>query len=182
MKNIKTFLLVASLLFVSSTAISIHAHFQGDTQTEQRYAIIALCTAGIVAFSEKASVVLGAAVTVLSRFSSALENNTYIGQGILAFTQAYAATSALVLKAAKEQHVCYAQLTGAMTINATLTNLRQFDIIFFHFATDGTQRIVTFGTGFVSSGTLTIAASKDATAWGVFDGTNIKILGREVQA
>lgn len=123
-----------------------------------------------------------AAITALTKYSATEDNNSFEGKGVKAFTQAYAATSALVLKGgAKEQHVCYAQLTGAMTINATVTNLSQFDRIVFHFATDGTQRIVTFGTNFISSGTLTIAASKDATAEGWFDGTNIKITSREVQ-
>lgn len=122
-----------------------------------------------------------AAITTLTKYSNAAEDNSFQGRGIKAFTQAYAATSALTLVAAKEQHVCYAQLTGAMTINATVTNLKQFDRVVFHFATDGTQRIVTFGTNFISSGTLTIAASKDATAEGWFDGTNIKITSREVQ-
>lgn len=123
-----------------------------------------------------------AAITSLTQGSAATDNNSFESKGFKAYTVAYAATSALELVDAKEQHVCYAQLTGAMTINATVTNLKQFSRVVFHFATDGTQRIVTFGTNFISSGTLTIAASKDATAEGWFDGTNIKITSREVQA
>lgn len=124
-----------------------------------------------------------AAITTLTRFSSATDNNSYEAKGVKAFTQAYAATSALTLKAgAMLQHVCYAQLTGAMTINATVTNLSQFDEVVFHFNADGTNRVVTFGTNFISSGTLTVTAAKDATARGIFDGTNIKIVSREVGA
>lgn len=124
-----------------------------------------------------------ATVTTLSRFSAASDNNSYVGKGIKAFTQAYASTSALTLKAgAFRQHVCYAQLTGAMTINATVTSLEQFDEIIFHFGTDGTQRIVTFGTNFKSSGTVTIPADKGAIVRGIFDGTNILITSREIWA
>lgn len=121
-----------------------------------------------------------AAVTVTN---TAADNNSFESQGSKGFVQAYAATSALtLLGGCKEQFVCYAQLTGAMTINATVSALRQFDKVCFLFSTDGTQRIVTFGTGFVSSGTVTIPASKDAVVWGVFDGTNIRICSREIQA
>ncbi len=114
-----------------------------------------------------------AAITKLTRF-----------QGVTAFTQIYAATSVPVLKSqegVRPIHLCYAQLTGAMTINANVSGLWQFQQVFIHFATDGTERIVTFGTGFVSSGTLTIAASKDATVQCVFDGVNLKVVSREVQ-
>lgn len=115
-----------------------------------------------------------AAITIVTRY-----------QGVNTVIRAYAATDALVLvntSGLVDMHVCYAQLTGAMTINVTATGLLQFDRITFHFSADSSQRIVTFGTGFVSSGTLTITASKDATAVGVFDGTNIKITSREVGA
>lgn len=105
-------------------------------------------------------------------------------QGVSVQMEAYAATSAPVLVANENNPlvVSYAQLTGAMTINANVSKLKQFQHITFLFSTDASQRIVTFGTGFVSSGTLTIAASKDAVAQGIFDGTNIRITNREVQA
>ena len=67
-----------------------------------------------------------ATITTLSRFSAAADNNSFEGKGIKSYTEAYAATSAWVAKDALLQHVCYAQLTGAMTINATLTALQQF--------------------------------------------------------
>jgi hypothetical protein len=123
-----------------------------------------------------------AAVTTLSRLSAATDNNSYATQGLIAYTQVYASTSAWTARAAQVQHVCYAQLTGAMTINATVTDMLQFSEVVFYFATDGTQRIVTFGTGFISSGTVTIAASKNAIVKGYFDGTSIRIVSREIEA
>lgn len=114
-----------------------------------------------------------AAITTITRY-----------QGVNTVIRAYAATDTLALSNTSglvDTHVCYAQLTGAMTINATTTG-SQFDRITFHFSADGTNRVVTFGTGFVSSGTVTVTASKDATVVGVYDGTNIKIFAREVGA
>jgi len=121
-------------------------------------------------------------ITTLTRFSAVTDNNSLEGKGVKAYTQAYAATSAWVAKSAYLQHVCYAQLTGAMTINATVTNLLQFDEVIFWFATDGTQRIVTFGTNFLSSGTVTIPASKGAVVKAIFDGTNLNVISREIYA
>lgn len=114
-----------------------------------------------------------AAITKVSRF-----------QGVNAVTLPYAATSTPTFnsQSALDLHVCYAQLTGAITINATVTKLQQFQKLVFYFSTDATQRIVTFGTGFVSSGTVTIPASKDAIVIAHYDGTNIRIASREIQA
>lgn len=123
-----------------------------------------------------------ATVTTLTRFSDVVDNNSFEGKGIKAYTQAYAATSAWVAKEAMLQHVCYAQLTGAMTINATLTALLQFSEVVFHFGTDGTQRIVTFGTGFKSSGTVTIPADKGAVVRAIYNGTDLVIVSREIWA
>jgi hypothetical protein len=71
-----------------------------------------------------------------------------------------------------------------MTINAatTIANLTQWDEVVFVFEADGTQRIVTFGTSFLASGTVTIPADKGATCRGIFDGTNIRIYAREIYA
>ncbi len=97
-------------------------------------------------------------------------------------TKIYEATSTLVLSAPEgnELHVCYATLTGAMTINVTCPGLLQFQRVVFHFCPDGTGRVVTFGTGFVSSGTVTTVASKDTTVTAIYDGTNLKIMSREI--
>lgn len=182
MKTLFNILLIiaSATVLAGSTVMAIDAGISGDIPNLIRFGVVVgvLLIAG--GYFRK-PLAFFAAITGSPLYSGAAELNL-LGHA-KSFTQVYAATSALVLKGgSKEQHVCYAQLTGAMTINATLTALRQFDIVFFHFATDGTQRIVTFGTGFISSGTLTIAASKDATAWGIYDGTNIKIVSREVQA
>ncbi len=123
-----------------------------------------------------------ATITTLSRFSAAADNNSFEGKGIKAYTQVYAATSAWVAKDALLQHVCYAQLTGAMTLNATLTALQQFSEVVFHFGTDGTQRIVTFGTGFLSSGTVTIPANKGAVVRAIYNGTSLAVVSREIWA
>jgi hypothetical protein len=181
-REFKVFILIMAVAFVAGTTLSINAHFTGDEQAEMRFGVLALCSLGIVACSKPLSLMLGAAVTVLTQYSNVLENNTFIGKGITSYTKIYEAVSALVLKAAKEQHVCYAQLTGAMTINATLTNLKQFDKIVFYFDNDATQRVVTFGTGFLSSGTVTIPISKGAIVIGYFDGTAIRIASREIYA
>lgn len=105
-------------------------------------------------------------------------------QGAVGVSLAYAATSTPALAAPEglELNVVYAQLTGAMTINATFPGLLQFQRVNFFFSTDGTQRIVTFGTGFVSSGTLTVPANKDAIVSAIYDGTNLRVTNREIQA
>ena len=117
-----------------------------------------------------------------SRFSDAKEVNAFESKGLKAYDQAYAATSAWVAKSALVQIVSYAQLTGAMTINATLTNLLQWDEVIFIFEADSSQRIVTFGTGFLSSGTVTITAAKGATVRAIYDGTALRVYAREIYA
>jgi len=105
-------------------------------------------------------------------------------QGVSVQLVAYAATSTPTLVANENNPlvVSYAQLTGAMTINAVVTKLKQFQPVTFLFSTDGTQRIVTLGTGFISSGTVTIAANKNAVVDGIFDGTSIRISSREIES
>jgi hypothetical protein len=101
------------------------------------------------------------------------DNNTFEGKGRKSVSQAYEATSIpLFAYGAAVQYFCYAQLTGAMTINAatTIARLSQFD------------EVVTFGTGFKSSGTVTIPADKGAVVRGIFDGTSIRITSREIYA
>lgn len=123
-----------------------------------------------------------ATAIAVSRFSDVKEINAYETKGIKAYTQAYASTSAWTAKSAFLQYVSYAQLTGAMTINATLTNLNQFDEVVFIFEADSSQRIVTFGTGFLSSGTVTVTASKGATVRAIYDGTALRVYAREIYA
>jgi len=94
---------------------------------------------------------------------------------------AYSATLAIV-PTAQFTTFNVGQLTGAMTVNATVTNMYIGDEVTFLVAADGTNRIVTFGTNFLSSGTVTVTAAKTATVKGVFDGTNIRICSREITA
>ncbi len=97
-------------------------------------------------------------------------------------TPAYAATSTLVLEGVNKNFVKYAQLTGAMTINATVTELEQWDEVVIQLESDGSSRTVTLGTGFESSGTVVVAADQFATVIGYFDGTAIRIASREISA
>jgi hypothetical protein len=113
------------------------------------------------------------------------DNNSFESKGRKSVSQAYAATSIPIFATgAVFQVFNYAQLTGAMTINAatTIANLTQWDEVVFIFEADATERIVTFGTAFLASGTITIPISKGATARGIFDGTNIRITSREIYA
>jgi len=52
----------------------------------------------------------------------------------------------------------------------------------FTFGADGTNRVVTFGTGMKSSGTLTVVASKWGGITFQYDGTQLVALGREITA
>jgi hypothetical protein len=105
------------------------------------------------------------------------------GRGATTEQPAYAAAIEVTDQSAKEHLVKPATLTGALTLNATaVTKHKLGDRFVFMFATDGTQRVVTFGTNILSSGTITIPASKTATAIGWFDGTSIRISNREISA
>lgn len=102
-------------------------------------------------------------------------------------TPAYAATIALTIKptAAYTLAKC-AQLTGAASITANVGSSTAppyvGDELVMMFETDGTQRVVTFSTGFVSSGTLTIPANKKATVIAFFDGAAWRVTAREITA
>jgi len=94
---------------------------------------------------------------------------------------AFASTISVNLNASKS-YVEPAQLTGAVTINAVVTSTQEYDELQFIFSADATNRIVTFGTNFKTSGTLTVTASKYATAKFVFDGTYWLEVSRTVTA
>lgn len=119
-----------------------------------------------------------AAITALTEFSAVADNNSYESKGIKSFTQVFAATSALALRPAFRQVVCYAQLTGIMTINATVTALKQFDRVVLHLSSDGTARTVTFGTGFVATATIQPAINKDARIEFEYDGAALREVSR----
>lgn len=95
-------------------------------------------------------------------------------------TPAYAATLAISPNASSTT-INPGTLTGAMTVNATVTNSYADDTVTFMFTADATARIVTFGTNFVSAGTLTAAISKKATISFRFDGTSFVEISRFVQ-
>lgn len=96
---------------------------------------------------------------------------------------AYAAAIEVSNTKAKDHLVKPEQLTGALTVNATtVTNHDEGDEFTFRFDTDGTQRIVTFGTNFLASGTVTIPANKTATVKGRFMDSKISITSREISA
>lgn len=84
---------------------------------------------------------------------------------------AYAATIAIVTAQAYTL-VNVQQLTGALSLSANVANPFIGDELEFLFASDGVgAHVVTFGTGFASSGTLSVAASKYGSAKFVFNGS-----------
>ncbi len=94
---------------------------------------------------------------------------------------AYGATIAIA-PTVKTTKYFVAQLTGAATINATVTGLVQGDVVVLAFSADGTNRTVTFGTNFQSSATLTVTANKYGTASFIFNGTYLVETGRAATA
>jgi hypothetical protein len=98
--------------------------------------------------------------------------NDYRGTNTVT-TAAYATPLAVTPGNSRITYVNVGQLTGIMTINATLTNCVINDRVIFTFSADGTGRVVTFGTNMKSSGTLTVAANKWGTAEFIYDGTNL---------
>lgn len=104
------------------------------------------------------------------------------GQPFSRYTEApaYAATLAITPNAGFS-YILPGQLTGAMTVNATETNCAAGDQLVMEFNTDGTQRIVTFGTNFIPNGTLTIPASKRATAFFIYNGANFMEIARTIE-
>jgi hypothetical protein len=94
-------------------------------------------------------------------------------------TPTYAATMAVAPKTFRETNKI--ALTGALTVNATTTDAFADDEIVFLFSSDASIRIVTFGTNFISAGTLTVAASKNGSATFKFNGTSYIEKSRFVQ-
>jgi hypothetical protein len=94
-------------------------------------------------------------------------------------TTAYAATLAITPKHSRTTYQI--ALTGAMTVNATTTYSAPDDEITFLLSADGTARVTTFGTNFVSAGTLTAAINKNASAVFRFNGTSWIEISRFVQ-
>lgn len=66
-----------------------------------------------------------------------------------------------------------ATATPAITINVGTSTTAPFvgDVVEFQIAADGTTRVITFSTGFLPSGTLSVTASKTITIAFMFNGT-----------
>ena len=96
-------------------------------------------------------------------------------------TLTYAATKT-VTTTHEETTVQFASLTGAMTVNAVVTNCYKGDKLYCQFATDATTRTVTFGTNFVTSGTLIIPPSSYVESMFLFNGLKWVELSRQPSA
>ena len=94
---------------------------------------------------------------------------------------AYAATIGITPVTTDNLYVI-GQLTGALTMNATVTGLYIGDKVSVLLSSDASARVVTFGTNFLSAGTLSVTGTKTAYADFVFDGTNLREMGRTVTA
>lgn len=127
-------------------------------------------------------------MSTLPRFSGAVNvDNT--GNRLTHDYQApaYAATINVAVAKAKTL-VKVGQLTGALTVNigvatqADATPPFVGDEVTFLFTVDGTNRTVTFGTGFSPSATLALTASKKGSASFRYDGATFVETGRAVTA
>lgn len=100
-------------------------------------------------------------------------------------TPAFASTIALVVNSSYTL-IKPATLTGAVTLTANVGSATVppyvGDRIDFLFTPDGTSRVVTFGTGFLPTATLSVTTAKFATASFMFDGAAWLELGRAVTA
>lgn len=97
----------------------------------------------------------------------------------------YAATLAIAAASLNNGHTIYQPdtLTGALTLNLTaVTSSRIGDRLTVLLLSDGTGRVVTFGTNIATSGTLTLVASKRGSATFMFDGTKFVETGRAIEA
>ena len=97
------------------------------------------------------------------------------------YNPAYASTL-LVAPDASSTTYLVQQLTGAVTISASTGNAVPLDVITFLFNADSSNRAVTFSTGFSTAGTLTVTASKKASASFMFDGTSFVEVSRAITA
>ena len=123
-----------------------------------------------------------------ARFSGA-KNIDNTGRALRIDTQTLTtgATIACTVKpmAAKTFFTCaLATATPSVTINVGTSTTAPFvgDEAVYVLSADGTTRVVTFGTGFTSAGTLSVTASKNATITFVFNGTTWQEVSRAVTA
>jgi hypothetical protein len=96
-------------------------------------------------------------------------DNTYAIPHKEIASKTYAAT--IRLSPTMEETVYdFGQLTGALTVSVVVTPCFTGDKMSCLFHADGTNRVVTFGAGFTSSGTLTVPASTYSTINFIFNG------------
>lgn len=122
-----------------------------------------------------------------ARFTGAANKDNTARREIYDYqSPAYASSIALTIKDRSKTIVQVAQLTGALSLTANVgsstTPPYVGDKIEFLFTSDGTNRVVTFSTGFLPTGTLTVTASKSASAVFMFNGTAWIELSRAVSA
>lgn len=91
---------------------------------------------------------------------------------------AYASTVTLT-PSMEETTYDFALLTGAMTVNVTLTPCYTADKMTLLFHANGSARVVTFNTGFTANGTLTVNASTYASVEFVFNGSKWQEVSRQ---
>lgn len=75
----------------------------------------------------------------------------------------------------------FVTLAGAKTITANIKKSRKWDRAILEFTADASNRVVTFSTNLVSTGTVTVLASKKATVTFIFDGSTWIETARAVQ-
>jgi hypothetical protein len=124
--------------------------------------------------------------TTVSRFNASVpKNKDNSSRGLLNDYQAKAYAASIAVTTDARVHntlVKVAQLTGALTVTIGVANPLIGDRVTLLFGADGTNRIVTFSTGFASAGTLTVTASKFASAVFMFDGTSWVEVSRAITA
>lgn len=80
------------------------------------------------------------------------------------------ATPTTITPTSEDNIYNFAQLTGALTLNAAETKAYTGDRMYLLFNADGTDRVVTFNTGYSSQGTLTVPASTYVSVFFVYNG------------
>lgn len=120
---------------------------------------------------------------------SGASNQDNTGANILHDFQekAYAASVAITVGVNRANTVVrVAQATGALSltvgVGTSTTGPMVGDMLRILASSDGTGRVITFSTGFASAGTLTMVASKKASAAFMFDGTAWVEVGRSIGA
>lgn len=175
---IKPGILTGALTLIAGVGTSVTPPFVND---RLKLILTADSTARVVTFSTgfatTAAVTVGASSVVYLEFffngtswQLISTGTTRVSTGPDVQTPAYAATLSVTTSKVSTV-VIPGQLTGALTINMVLTGAVAGDSLRFAFSADGTDRVVTFGTGLKSSGTLTVAASKFGAAEFLYDGT-----------